>query len=131
MGDICKLDPPATLVPARVHGSTTPPRRINLKTRQDVRRELGRLYRDARSGVVETQDATRLAYVLSTISKIIGEIEQSGQGGGMTYEDYLREMHEKIIARQNDQKRPAKLATQTTMTNDEHRDVAVTLSASR
>ena len=44
MGDLCKLQPPVSLVPARTHLPATPSRRINLRTRQDVRRELSRLY---------------------------------------------------------------------------------------
>jgi len=98
MGDLCKLQPPVSLVPARTHLPATPSRRINLRTRQDVHRELSRLYRDTRAGLVETQHATRLAYILSTISKTIGEIESSGRRSEKTYEDYLREAHETMTS---------------------------------
>jgi hypothetical protein len=36
-----------------------------------VRRELARVYRDARRGQVPTQDAARLAFILATIGKLI------------------------------------------------------------
>jgi len=54
------------------------PSRIDLKTIDDVRVEMARVYRDMRSGKVETADGTKLAYVLSQIGKLIeaGEIEK-------------------------------------------------------
>jgi len=48
--------------------------------------------------------------MLGQIGRVIEQIEQSEQGGGMTYEDYLREMHEKIIARQREQKELTRVA---------------------
>ena len=55
----------------------TPPR-IDLKTIDDVRVEMARVYRDMRAGRVETSDGTKLAYVLSQLGKLIesGEIEK-------------------------------------------------------
>jgi len=55
----------------------TPPR-IDLRTIDDVRVEMARVYRDMRGGKIDTQDGTRLAYVLSQIGKLIesGEIEK-------------------------------------------------------
>ena len=54
------------------------PSRIDLKTIDDVRVEMARVYRDMRGGKIDTQDGTRLAYVLSQIGKLIesGEIEK-------------------------------------------------------
>ena len=56
-------------VPAR----GTPPgcRLIPLKSMSDVRRELQRLYRDARAGIIESSDASRLAYILATVGRVI------------------------------------------------------------
>ena len=54
------------------------PSRIDLRTIDDVRVEMARVYRDMRSGRMDTQDGTRLAYVLAQIGKLIeaGEIEK-------------------------------------------------------
>jgi hypothetical protein len=55
----------------------TPPR-IDLKTIDDVRVEMARVYRDMRAGKLETADGTKLAYVLSQLGKLIesGELEK-------------------------------------------------------
>ena len=108
---------PATPVAARARRSGTA-KRIRLRTLRDLQREMARVYRDVRGGAVESSDGSRLVFMLGQIGRVIEQIEQSTQGGGMTYEDYLREMHEKIIARQNDQKRLAKLAAQTTVLDE-------------
>ena len=54
------------------------PSRIDLKTIDDVRVEMARVYRDMRGGKIDPQDGTRLAYVLAQIGKLIesGEIEK-------------------------------------------------------
>ena len=54
------------------------PSRIDLKTIDDVRVEMARVYRDMRAGRLETADGTKLAYVLGQIGKLIeaGEIEK-------------------------------------------------------
>jgi hypothetical protein len=51
------------------------PYRIDLKTLDDVRVEMARVYRDMRSGRIESQDGTRLVYVLAQIGKIIEAVE--------------------------------------------------------
>lgn len=48
----------------------TPPK-IDLATALDVRREMAKVYRDMRSGKIDTQDGTRLAYVLGLLVKAI------------------------------------------------------------
>lgn len=55
----------------------TPPR-IDLKTIDDVRVEMARVYRDMRAGRIETQDGTRFSYVLALIGKLIesGDLEK-------------------------------------------------------
>jgi hypothetical protein len=52
-----------------------------------------------RDGSIETQDGTRLIYVLSQLGKMIEQSEMQKSGGSKTYEDYLREMHEKIVGK--------------------------------
>lgn len=54
------------------------PSRIDLKTIDDVRVEMARVYRDMRGGRIDPQDGTRMAYVLSQIGKLIasGELEK-------------------------------------------------------
>lgn len=47
----------------------TPPVKIDLRDAHAIRRELGAVYRDMRLGKIETQDGTRLAYVLDMIRK--------------------------------------------------------------
>jgi hypothetical protein len=49
----------------------TIPRRDRLASLSEVRFEMGRVYRQMRSGKVKSQDGTRLAYVLSMIGKLI------------------------------------------------------------
>jgi hypothetical protein len=48
-------------------------RRADLATLTDVRRELGRVYRDMRKGTVATQDGTRYTYVLKAIADLISQ----------------------------------------------------------
>lgn len=45
--------------------------RCQLETMGDVRRELAKLYREARSGIIEVNDASKLTYILGTIGKVI------------------------------------------------------------
>jgi hypothetical protein len=53
------------------HGKLLPPTptKIDLRDSHAIRRELGAVYRDMRSGRIETQEGTRLAYVLDMIRK--------------------------------------------------------------
>jgi len=48
-----------------------------LETLTDVRREMARVYRQMRHGRIDTQDATRMTYVLTQLAKLIqtGEFE--------------------------------------------------------
>lgn len=58
----------------------TPQRKgsIQLTKLSDVRFEVAKLYREARTGKIDVQDATRLAYLLQVLAKIIenGELEK-------------------------------------------------------
>lgn len=47
------------------------PSRIDLKSIDDVRLEMARVYREMRSKAIETQDGTRLVYVLAAMGKLI------------------------------------------------------------
>lgn len=58
-------------------GSSDTPRRkafrAKLATVRDVQGQLARLYREARSGTISTQDATRLASILGLLGRMIGD----------------------------------------------------------
>lgn len=45
--------------------------RCKLDTMQDVKREMTKVYREARSGVVDVQDATKLTWCLQAVAKVI------------------------------------------------------------
>jgi len=48
---------------------TDTPAKIDLRNAHAIRREVASVYRDMRAGRIETQDGTRLAYVLDMIRK--------------------------------------------------------------
>lgn len=58
-----------------IDGSTSEvlptPSRIDLKTIDDIRLEMARVYREMRDCRIEAQQGTRLVYVLSQIGKLI------------------------------------------------------------
>lgn len=51
------------------------PRQIKLGTIEDCRREMGRVYRDARTGKIDPQTGTRLTYILISITNVIKDHE--------------------------------------------------------
>ena len=58
------------------HVETLPPTknqryRSKLETVQDVRRELAKLYRETRSGLIDPSDATKLGWLLGEVRKTI------------------------------------------------------------
>jgi hypothetical protein len=55
-----------------------PSPKLNLHNLEAVRREMARVYRDMRGGAINTQDGTRLVYVLGEMRKLfeILELEQ-------------------------------------------------------
>ena len=65
-----KENHPATIDGASLHVLPTPPV-IHLKTADDVRLEIGKVYRDMRQGRIEMADGTKLAYVLGQLNKSI------------------------------------------------------------
>ena len=44
--------------------------KIDLHSLDDVRREMAKLYREARNGQIDTRDATRLVYILGEMVKV-------------------------------------------------------------
>jgi hypothetical protein len=46
-----------------------PPVKIDLRDAHAIRREIGNVYRDMRGGRIESQDGTRLAFVLNMLRK--------------------------------------------------------------
>ena len=51
------------------------PREIKLKTADDVRLEMGKVYRDMKGKRIDMADGTKLVYVLSAIGKVIELVE--------------------------------------------------------
>jgi len=45
--------------------------RCKLDTMHDVKREMAKVYREARSGIVDIQDATKLTWCLQAVGKVI------------------------------------------------------------
>lgn len=58
--------------------NSKPTPRINLSSLEHIRLEASRVFREARCGVITTQDASRLIYSLTSISKMI-EAEETQQ----------------------------------------------------
>ncbi|SNX61213.1 hypothetical protein SAMN06296273_2666 [Nitrosomonas ureae] len=48
-----------------------PTPKIKLANIEDCRREMARVYRDARTARIDSQDASRFVYILSQIGKMI------------------------------------------------------------
>lgn len=70
-----------THAPATLDGKTLrvlPTPQLKLATIDDCRREMARVYRDARLGDTDTAEASRLVYILSTLAKLIetSQLEQ-------------------------------------------------------
>ena len=55
-----------------------PTPQLKLASLEDCRREMARVYRDARTGMTDTANASRLVYMLTPIAKMIeiGQLEQ-------------------------------------------------------
>lgn len=61
---------PVTIDGATFHVLPTP-LTIHLKTADDVRLEMAKVYRDMRQGRIDMADGTKLAYVLGQLNKAI------------------------------------------------------------
>lgn len=58
------------LLPSGQSAARTPtPKRICLRDIDAIRREMGRVYRDARRGQIESSEAARLVYILGELRK--------------------------------------------------------------
>lgn len=71
----------ATNQPVVIEGQVLraiPTPQLKLATIEDCRREMARVYRDARTATTDTADASRLVYMLTSIAKMIeiGQLEQ-------------------------------------------------------
>ena len=62
--------PPVIIDGATGKPDPTPPK-IKLSSIEDVRREMASIYREARAGTTDIGDVGRLAYVLTSIGKLI------------------------------------------------------------
>ncbi len=65
-----KNNQPATIDGATLHVLPTPPT-IHLKTADQVRIEMGKVYRDCRHGRLEVGDGAKLVFMLGQIGKMI------------------------------------------------------------
>ena len=59
------------VIEAEKNDKPTTPSRIDLKTIDDVRLEMARVYREMRGNAIEAAVGTKLVYVLSAIGKLI------------------------------------------------------------
>ncbi len=57
---------------------SVPTPQLKLATIDDVRREMAKVYREARTGMTDTANSSRLVYMLTSIAKMIeiGQLEQ-------------------------------------------------------
>lgn len=67
-----------TLTIASGEPTNNPTPRINLSSLEHIRLEMGRVYREARTGILPTSEASRLNFMLMNISKAL-EAEQTKQ----------------------------------------------------
>lgn len=69
-------NPPVILEGQLLRAVPTP--QLKLASIEDCRREMAKVYRDARTAATDTADASRLVYMLATIAKMIeiGELEK-------------------------------------------------------
>lgn len=72
------IDKPETRAGTAHRRAPTPRLRLPLSTLEHCRRELARLYRSAKAGEIAPQDATRLAYLLHLLARMleVGELER-------------------------------------------------------
>ncbi len=64
--------------PAELLPTSNRDRRLPLKTAQNVRAEIARVYREMRTGRMQPEMATKLTYVLAVLGRMIeaGDLEQ-------------------------------------------------------
>jgi hypothetical protein len=64
-------EPAAVVIPGGDYMLGTAQQRTPLRSLDDVKRELGRLYRGVKAGVIASDEGSRRAYILSTLGKVI------------------------------------------------------------
>lgn len=77
--EFTQVDEPKPVVRRRLSVLPIPPRSSQLRTLEDVRIEMSRVYRGMRRGKVETQDGTRLVYVLGQVGRVIEADKLNGR----------------------------------------------------
>jgi hypothetical protein len=77
LADNGAYDAPKSVVIEVLHPAPLPPpqKRVRLGTIREIRGELAKVYREARSGKIDTATATRLAYLLDLMSRMIERSE--------------------------------------------------------
>lgn len=73
MTRIRTIDTSGISVEPRIELLPTP--RLNLHNLEAIRREMTKVYRDMRTNVIDTQDGTRLVYVLGEVRKMFEVID--------------------------------------------------------
>ena len=65
----CSLDctRESSYLQTSIEVSKVPTPRLNLSSSEDVRREMARVYREARSRLIEPSEATKLVFILTQI----------------------------------------------------------------
>ena len=84
------INEPVTIDNASGDVLPTRPKKVDLKSINDVRLEMASVYRQMKSGEIETSDGTKLVYVLGQIGKMIEvhdiekriELLEAGETGG-------------------------------------------------
>ena len=71
MADNADTNPSESGAAAGVSAAPRPRLRLPLKTADDVRRELGRLYREGKAGHRHVSDVSKLANVLQILGRLI------------------------------------------------------------
>lgn len=64
----------AEILPATIDGASlalVPTPTIHLKTADDIRLEMAKVYREMKSGKIALEDGTKLVYVLSQIGRMV------------------------------------------------------------
>ena len=84
-----------------VPANPSPPRVGRLDTLARVRLEMTRLYREARIGTLESQEATRLVFILQGIARLIE---------GSDHESRLDEIEKRLTANDENQSEPRSTA---------------------
>jgi hypothetical protein len=77
----CSLDctRESSYLQTSIEVSKAPTPRLNLSTSEDVRREMARVYRDARTHQIEPSEATKLVFILTQILRAHEQVVLEGR----------------------------------------------------